>query len=200
MNCAFSKLKIGEYSDAAPENCWQVSAVITPGDIWDTIRIGYPHILLISAIARQIIQATSAGDGGQGKIGRGGQRVEKLHWEESRVNWREGERQGGYWRREVWEGVPSFKAKQSPHRQIVAQQRVIKVSRPPAVKLHSGAYRVQSSSILALTASKWDLPHQLQLPKTLRKGVSSHSKNERSHRTHITCLLWDSLVGKSLVW
>ena len=113
VNCAFSKLKIGEYSDAAPENCWRASAVITPGDIWDTIRIGYPGILLISAIARQIIQATTAGDGGWGKIGRGGQRVEKLRWEESRVNWREGEQQGGYWRWEVWEGVPSFKAKQS---------------------------------------------------------------------------------------
>ena len=110
-NSAFAKLKISEYSGAAPENCWRALAVITPGDIWDTTKIGYPRILLILAIACQIIQATSAGNGGRGKMGRGGQRVENLRWDESRVRWRGGKRQGSYRLQEVWERVPSFKAK-----------------------------------------------------------------------------------------
>ena len=37
--------------------------------------------------------------------------MENIRWDGSRVRWREGERQGGYRRREVWEGVPLFKAK-----------------------------------------------------------------------------------------
>jgi len=44
-------------------------------------------------------------------MGRGSQRVENIRWDGSRVRWREGEQQGGYQRREVWEGVPLFEAK-----------------------------------------------------------------------------------------
>jgi len=118
---------------------------------------------------------------------------ENLCWDESRVGWREGERCQG-----VWEGMPLFKT--SPHHRVVVQQWVIKVARPPAVKPHLAANCVQLSSILALTASKSDLPLQLQLPRKPQMGVSSHNENERHHHTYITCLLCDSLVGRSLVW
>jgi hypothetical protein len=70
------------------------------------IGIGYPCVLLNSAITISKHSNHKYGLWRAGEMGRGGQRLENLRWDESRIRrWGEGEWQGGYRGWDVWEGV-----------------------------------------------------------------------------------------------